>query len=332
MESKTKSTKPKIGGKEILGYSITGFLGSGGFSWVLEGQKRGKTFALKFTELCNEEEEPEKYMRQLDGIAAELDVLKCVRHKNIVKMKSFRKSVEYRDPQDVVHPTCCFVLEACRKFDLFDFVYFSGKFEENLARYVFSQVASAVRCLHEAGYAHRDIKAQNVLFTNDFVAKVTDFGGSKRTNHVNMLTTCVGTTGYQAPELLLNRPYTKRCDTFSLGVLLFIMTHARPPHQEALGTDKWFRNLAKKPARTGRFWRMHKSKASSKLKSIIEEMLSYQPHARLKSDEILSHPWLQQPKLELDVYVSLMESRAQMCKSLGSRCSNSRCDKFAGMH
>jgi len=331
-ESKMESTNPKIEPTEIEGYSITGFLGSGGFSWVLEGQKDGKTFAMKFTQLYNKEEDPDKYRRQCEGIASELDILKSVRHKNVVKMKSFRKEVDYRDPKGNVHLTCCFVLEACQKFDLFDYVNLSGKFEENLARHIFSQVASAIRCLHEAGFAHRDIKAQNILFTNQFVAKVTDFGACKKTKHVNMLTTSVGTKGYQAPELLLNRPYTKRCDSFSLGVLLFILTHARPPFADALVTDRRFRNLAKKPAQTGRFWKMHKSDPSPEMKNIIEGMISYQPYIRLKSNEILSHPWLKQPKLEEDVYVSLMESRLQICKKLGPRTKNSRSNRFAGMY
>ena len=38
-----------------------------------------------------------------------------------------------------------------------------------------------------------------------------------------MKTTYVGTRGYQAPELLLDKPYDLTCDVFSAGVVLFIL-------------------------------------------------------------------------------------------------------------
>ena len=84
-----------------------------------------------------------------------------------------------------------------------------------------------------------------------------------------MKTTYVGTRGYQAPELLLNRAYDLKCDIFSVGVILFILLagclvyiyitcdyafckliniwykYTDPPFEQASKNDKWFKLLMK---------------------------------------------------------------------------------------
>jgi len=318
----------KLQGRTINGYNITRYLGSGGFSWVLEGKKDGKTYALKFTKQYDRKEKSKKFLRQREEIIMELDILKAVKHKNILKLKSFREC-EYLDPQNLTHMTYCFVLETCQPFDLFDILYHTGKLEESLAKCVFLQIAAAVRCLHEAGYAHRDIKPQNILFTSTMVAKLCDFGGAKKTNG-NMSTTRVGTRGYQAPELLLNRDYTKRVDVFSLGVLLFVMTTGHPPFQHALITDRWFRCLAKDPPQAARFWGYHKKDNPSEyLKNLIEGMLCYQPSHRMRTVQLFSHGWLRELTLSPAKYVELMKARFEKCKRASE---NTRSEKFADLY
>jgi serine/threonine protein kinase len=52
--------------------------------------------------------------------------------------------------------------------------------------------------LHIYGYAHRDIKPQNLLWKNNLV-KVADFGVCKKVSEV---ITKIGTDEYTAPEIL----------------------------------------------------------------------------------------------------------------------------------
>ena len=50
--------------------------------------------------------------------------------------------------------------------------------------------------------------------------------------------TCVGTQGYEAPEVLEGKQYeAKLYDMFSLGVVLFAMTFGFPPFKEARKSD-----------------------------------------------------------------------------------------------
>eukprot|EP01083_Nonionella_stella_P081930 225980_1 len=48
-----------------------------------------------------------------------------------------------------------------------------------------------------------------------------------------MKTKYVGTRGYQATELLLDKPYDLACDIFSMGVVLFILITGYPPFEQA---------------------------------------------------------------------------------------------------
>jgi len=123
-----------------------------------------------------------------------------------------------------------------------------------------------------------------------------------------MKTFRVGTKGYQAPEVLLRRGYTLKCDIFSLGVLLFVILTKHPPFRQAVSEDQWFRQIAKKQFAS--FWAKHpKDKMSRPCKDLICKMLCYQPLDRLTISGVVAHPWTQ-----MDVY-----SPSQMVKIMTAK-------------
>ncbi|EGZ15622.1 hypothetical protein PHYSODRAFT_546345 [Phytophthora sojae] len=74
---------------------------------------------------------------------------------------------------------------------------------------------------------HRDLKSKNVLLNNDYEAKLSDFGVSRKrlVADVNggpgrFMTPGVGTSFWIAPEVLLGRDYDEHADVFSFGVVL----------------------------------------------------------------------------------------------------------------
>jgi len=69
------------------------------------------------------------------------------------------------------------VLEFAECGDALHYVQSAGALGEDRARVWAMQVTSAVTYMHDLGIAHRDLKLENLLLTNDFrTIKICDFG------------------------------------------------------------------------------------------------------------------------------------------------------------
>lgn len=95
------------------------------------------------------------------------------------------------------------VSELCQNGELFDYVYKANGLSENICRQLFKQILDAVDAIHSEGIAHRDIKMENVLLTEDLRAQLCDFGFG---NHMafledQVLMTKSVTPDFLAPEL-----------------------------------------------------------------------------------------------------------------------------------
>ena len=82
------------------------------------------------------------------------------------------------------------------------------------------QLCRAVSAVHGAGLLHRDIKAHNVMQSEDGRIALMDFG-TGRTLEDDAAPELAGTPLYLAPEVLQGQQATVRSDIYSLGVVLF---------------------------------------------------------------------------------------------------------------
>ena len=89
---------------------------------------------------------------------------------------------------------------------------------------VFSQIYSAVKYLHGLGIAHRDIKAENIVFDNDMNAKLIDFGLSRRIKPGEEVREMLGTPEFVSPEVVNYEPLSLNTDMWSIGVITYIMS------------------------------------------------------------------------------------------------------------
>jgi len=112
--------------------------------------------------------------------------------------------------------------------DLLDEIERNGRLTEPLAKFFLDQMLSALDYIHHRGYAHRDIKLDNVVMDEDYNIKLIDFGFSQSlrgSTSEEMLAS--GTQGYISPEQIENDGSfhfdLTKCDIFALGVFLFIL-------------------------------------------------------------------------------------------------------------
>lgn len=89
---------------------------------------------------------------------------------------------------------------------------------------VIKGVFLGVKHMHDCGVMHRDIKGANVLFIQkedgSYVTRLADCGLSIFKAFLPYDRASVGTRGYQAPEVVLQREYNESADIWSLGVAI----------------------------------------------------------------------------------------------------------------
>jgi serine/threonine-protein kinase len=102
---------------------------------------------------------------------------------------------------------------------------------EDLRRVVeiFRLIAEGLHALHLTGFAHADIKPNNILLTRDGL-KIIDFGQSCPLGHTKQRVQ--GTPDYIAPEQDHRTAIDQRTDVFNLGASMYWVV-----------TGKWFKTL-----------------------------------------------------------------------------------------
>ncbi|CAO3637004.1 unnamed protein product [Mucor fragilis] len=144
------------------------------------------------------------YTVDLDEIKHEINVLKQLRHENVIRFIGV-----------CTHPQhLCIITELCAKGDLFDVIrcYKKPNFSQ-LVMYMYD-IALGVSYLHtrRPSIIHRDLKSMNILISGDDRAKVNDFGLARIRPKANILMhTHCGTPNWYTPEYWSSNPsYTEK--------------------------------------------------------------------------------------------------------------------------
>ncbi|KAL4162823.1 hypothetical protein PRNP1_003355 [Phytophthora ramorum] len=97
-------------------------------------------------------------------------------------------------------------------------------------------IAEALVYLHsfESPIIHRDLKPKNVLLSDTWEAKLTDFGISRELDEDQTMTAEIGTVSWIAPEVLRGEHYSEKADVYSFGVILTELDTCRRPYSQGV--------------------------------------------------------------------------------------------------
>ncbi|RVD92272.1 Serine threonine kinase [Tubulinosema ratisbonensis] len=93
-----------------------------------------------------------------------------------------------------------------------------------------AQILLGIEHLHKMNIVYRDLKLDNVMLTKEGNVKIADFGLCKeKINYDTITYTYCGTLDTIAPEVILQKGYTKDCDWWSFGVVIYELYESYPP-------------------------------------------------------------------------------------------------------
>jgi serine/threonine protein kinase len=115
------------------------------------------------------------------------------------------------------------------------------------------EIAGALDALHGSSVVHRDIKASNILISEDGAAALTDFGLAKGTAYTVLTAPgqVLGTLDYMAPELIKGHPATPATDIYAFGCSVYECVAGRAPFADRSGFQKGIAHLEDEPADPG---------------------------------------------------------------------------------
>jgi len=260
-------------------YRVVKRLGEGAYAKVFrcEDRKTKQGFAVKVLDFDRGDENSRIYMRREFAILAVLD-----QHPNVVGVRDV-----YEEPDRMY-----FVMDmlAC---DLFAYMDQKGKLDEKKARVVMHQVLSGISFMHSAGVTHRDIKPKNIVLNSLADVRITDFGSARlqESASIGMSTglkkSVAGSGGFIAPEIIALKPYGRKVDMWSAGVLLYYMLSHDLPFNgatEVLTYAAITRGVFKMD---GPKWDI----ISDDAKDIIRSLIVLDQDKRPRAHEVLNHKW-----------------------------------------
>ncbi len=198
----------------VPGYRLEKVLGQGAMGLVVKGvrQEDGLEVAIKVMKPSTYADASARFQRE-SGILLRID------HPNIVRAYASGELTE--GPYQGMF----MVLEYLRGKTLLTYLAESGALSEDEALEIMRQAAEGLQCIHENGLVHRDIKADNIMITEDASVKIMDLGLAKEHRDEGDLTATgdiFGTPGYISPEAAVNtKDADIRGDIYSLGCTFY---------------------------------------------------------------------------------------------------------------
>ncbi|XP_030248021.1 serine/threonine-protein kinase D1 isoform X1 [Sparus aurata] len=260
-------------------------LGSGQFGIVYGGKHRksGRDVAIKIIDKLRFPTKQESQLRN------EVAILQSLHHPGVVNLDCM-----FETPERV------FVVMEKLHGDMLEMILSSekGRLPERITKFLVTQILVALRHLHFKNIVHCDLKPENVLLASADAfpqVKLCDFGFARIIGEKSFRRSVVGTPAYLAPEVLRNKGYNRSLDMWSVGVIIYVSLSGTFPFNEDEDINDQIQNAAfMYPPHP---WK----KVSQEAIDLINNLLQVKMRKRYSVDKTLSHPWLQDYQMWLDL-------------------------------
>lgn len=184
-------------------------LGKGSSAVVYQGKFEGTDVAIKKT-----------YVGYEDEFFSEAVYMSLVNHPNVVRCLGMSTG------------SLITIMEYCSRGSLFNLLREMEDISVELMIRLALSAARGVSELHRLQIIHRDVKSPNILVSQDFECKVTDFGTVRIVDPSKTMTGNMGSCLWMAPEILQNMRYTEKADVYSFAIVLWELVEKDLPWKD----------------------------------------------------------------------------------------------------
>ena len=262
------------------GYDVLDNCGSGNYAEVFKvfSAKKKRMYAIK---VINCSKMGDNYKKNF--LPNEMQILKRMpKHRNIVKVMAVKEHWK----------RIWVVMEFAAKGTLTDYIRDNGSLTETAAHPFLAQIVNGIHELHSRHIAHRDLKLENILLSNKYVPKISDFSYAIEVDPRRPLSTqYCGSLPYLAPEIIQRLPYNPLIsDIWSLGVCFYILLNDGLPFKL---DDEDSVMLQKQLNKDWGFRRKVEQNLSRDIKQIVSSMLNPKTELRPKAQDLKSNKWFE---------------------------------------
>jgi eukaryotic-like serine/threonine-protein kinase len=201
--------------QKLLHYEVLERLGEGARStiYAVRDPETHQVYALKHVIRSDQ-----KDIRFIEQMETEFEISKQFTHPNL------RRTFDLK----IVKTLLLKVSEAYLLMELVDGKPLDVSLPTDLLEVTetYIQAAQGLRAMHQMGFAHCDIKPNNILRNSSGKVKVIDFGQSCKIGTIKER--IQGTPDYIAPEQVARRPISVQTDVFNLGATLYWALTGKP--------------------------------------------------------------------------------------------------------
>ena len=194
--------------------------------------------------------------------------------------------------------------EIAKYGDFFDLVTSGYLRTETLVRTYFHQLIEGLEYMHSQGFAHLDLKLENLMLGSGKNLKIIDFDQAQPITDQHM--SSAGSIGYRAPEVINGAcSNLAAADIYSAGVILYTFIAREFPYAEMEEQDATdIRCYSAMASNSEVFWKTKALlKGNTKLFSknfieLVNGMVRYEPSKRLSLKAIKKSKWYNGPILD----------------------------------
>ncbi|KAG0034219.1 hypothetical protein BGZ81_005758 [Podila clonocystis] len=184
-----------------------------------------------------------------------------------------------------------------------------GKIEEKCIAVIAREVLQALGYLHKHGIIHRDIKAANILLTDEGRVQLCDFGvaGQVTMNSLKR-NSFVGTPYWMAPEVIKEgQTYDYKADIWSFGITIYEIATGNPPFADQDPMRAVTLIPKSRPAQLEGDW-------SPAMKEFVALCLHEEPNERPSAEDLLKTKWIKSTNKNSVVLLKDLVARYELFK------------------